>query len=143
VGKASIEHLLVNLPQVLIAGVDVLSRGAHIGMAGDQLSSAQIAGLFDDARDHTVAEAVSSDLLRLGDQLLQMGTNRASRVGWRTGLPSVKHRIIHLLQMLVAELGVPAGCLWAGVPKQVLDGCKVARFLQHLGPETVAETVGR
>jgi len=55
---------------------------------------------------------------------------------------SVKHRVIHLLQVLVTELGVSAGCLWTGVSKQVLDGCKVARFLEHLGTKPVAETVG-
>jgi hypothetical protein len=47
-------------------------RGSHIRKTRDQLGSAQIAGLFYDARDHTVAEGVGGDLLSLGDQLLQI-----------------------------------------------------------------------
>jgi hypothetical protein len=42
----------------------------------------------------------------------------------------------------VAELGVPAGCLGAGVSKQVLNDCQVARFFERLGTEVVAEAVG-
>ena len=50
----SIEHLLAYLPQVLVAQVNVPLRGPHIGMTGDQLGSAQVAGLSYDARDCSV-----------------------------------------------------------------------------------------
>jgi hypothetical protein len=34
-GRASIEHLVVNLPQVLVAQVDIPLRSPHVSMTGD------------------------------------------------------------------------------------------------------------
>ena len=72
--------------------------------------------------------------------LAQTVHHAAEPVEW--GGTLIEYRIIDLFQVLVAELGIPACCLWTGVPKQVLDGRKVARFLEHLGTEAVAEAVG-
>ena len=69
----------MNLPQVLVTQVDIPLRSPNISMTGDQLSSAQIASLFYDARDHTVAEGVGRDLLCLGDQLFQVENLVAQR----------------------------------------------------------------